>query len=993
MNVHHKSCLLLAALVGLYGAGAGQALAHHGGFHSWLSGNGSFQNPLKWSPNGVPGPADFAEFNYSASSIVTFAANATTLRLFVSDFSTPTLDLGGFTYTLSAPIGYEIFIGAAGPAGGSIQLTLTNGTVNAKLASLGGWDDGTGGQLLVSSGATLNIDDVLLVGEYENSALNVASGGDVFIPPDGHLVVGFDSFIVPTTGTVYVQGAGSTLNAGEHLHLGWFGNGEIIVWAGGAFSATSALLGQEVGSSGTATVHSGGSWTTLADMQVGAAGDGSITVSDAGTTLSNGMTNIALTAASTGVATIERGATASLGDTIVGVLGDGSLTIQSGASVSSGFMNILGDAAGATGTVTVTGAGSSWTQAPGLLTIGLEGTGTMNITAGATVSTMGPEATIAMFPGSTGSVTVAGAGSSWSMMGNLGVGGAAFLGGPAGGTGSLTVGAGATVSVPGLGVMGGTTLWPAGTITLTGGTLTTPRIIDNGGTLVFTAGTLTLTDSDITIGSDGLLGASPTLGPAMTLDVSGTTSIESGASLSVGGGTFSTGDLVADGAFIFDSGTVNITGPGGLMIGAAGALGDSLVLDQSQTVNMTAGTTVASDGLLALEGGRFTAGVISNSGRIDLDGVSSHLGGPLANSGLVTGDGQITGTLTNLAAGIVRASTGEHLRFTGAGNTNAGQIALAGGTVEFQNTLTNDAGGNILGRGVLVTASLTNSGDVAFSSGVTDVYGDVTNASGGRVTISGNSDTTFWDDVTHAGTLFRVSAGSSATFFGTFSPAGSISGTGTVYIEADLTPGASPALVSFGGDVNFGPLATLHIELGGTTIGTEYDSITIAGTATLDGTLDITLLDLGGGQFMPELGDTFEILTAAGGVAGSFAAQSLPSLTGFLDWNLSTESNGILLSVVPLQPGDYNVDGTVDAADYVVWRKNDGTQAGHDIWRANFGQTAGSGSAAIPDSPTSAVPEPASLAPLLLAAAGLFLTFNRTCSSLPARRFFCRAVS
>ena len=60
-------------------------------------------------------------------------------------------------------------------------------------------------------------------------------------------------------------------------------------------------------------------------------------------------------------------------------------------------------------------------------------------------------------------------------------------------------------------------------------------------------------------------------------------------------------------------------------------------------------------------------------------------------------------------------------------------------------------------------------------------------------------------------------------------------------------------------------------------------------------------------------------------------------------------------------PGDYNDDGVVDAADYVIWRKNDGTQIGYDTWRANFGQTAGSGSgsaAAAPSQTHTAVPEP-----------------------------------
>ncbi|MEX0642869.1 MAG: LamG domain-containing protein [Pirellulales bacterium] len=67
----------------------------------------------------------------------------------------------------------------------------------------------------------------------------------------------------------------------------------------------------------------------------------------------------------------------------------------------------------------------------------------------------------------------------------------------------------------------------------------------------------------------------------------------------------------------------------------------------------------------------------------------------------------------------------------------------------------------------------------------------------------------------------------------------------------------------------------------------------------------------------------------------------------------SAEGTGSLLKVIPLpQFGDYNEDGTVDAADYVLWRKNvDGEtafpndndlgtpigQAHYDLWAANFG--------------------------------------------------------
>jgi hypothetical protein len=74
-----------------------------------------------------------------------------------------------------------------------------------------------------------------------------------------------------------------------------------------------------------------------------------------------------------------------------------------------------------------------------------------------------------------------------------------------------------------------------------------------------------------------------------------------------------------------------------------------------------------------------------------------------------------------------------------------------------------------------------------------------------------------------------------------------------------------------------------------------------------------------------------------------------------------------------LLPGDFNTDGTVDAADYIVWRNGlraSYTQTDYDIWRANFGRSAadialgattGSSSSATP-----AVPEPNGLSLLAL---------------------------
>jgi len=66
-------------------------------------------------------------------------------------------------------------------------------------------------------------------------------------------------------------------------------------------------------------------------------------------------------------------------------------------------------------------------------------------------------------------------------------------------------------------------------------------------------------------------------------------------------------------------------------------------------------------------------------------------------------------------------------------------------------------------------------------------------------------------------------------------------------------------------------------------------------------------------------------------------------------------------SLVSVLAGDFNGNGTVDTADYVVWRKNGGTPSAYDVWRTHFGQTAGSGMALPSAEPLSAaVPEPSS---------------------------------
>jgi hypothetical protein len=109
---------------------------------------------------------------------------------------------------------------------------------------------------------------------------------------------------------------------------------------------------------------------------------------------------------------------------------------------------------------------------------------------------------------------------------------------------------------------------------------------------------------------------------------------------------------------------------------------------------------------------------------------------------------------------------------------------------------------------------------------------------------------------------------------------------------------------------------------------------------------------------------------------GVFEVLSIPIDSSFMipiedDTTVNLRLSGELLATAMLQtnpPGDFNRDGSVDAADFVVWRNGLGTtytQADYEVWRANFGSGVNS---AAPTNST--VPEPHALVLVLCGLCG-----------------------
>ncbi len=722
------------------------------------------------------------------------------------------------------------------------------------------------------------------------------------------------------------------------------GNGQLNILSGSQVSNSSdGSIGDQSGSVGTVTVAGTGStWTNSSNLTVGNIGQGTLNV-EAGGQVSNAETGaIGRFGNGLGVGTVTVTGTGSTwtnsSDLIVGVSGQGTLHVEAGGQVSNSSTGSIGDQGGSVGTVTVNGAGSTWTNSSELR-VGNGGQGTLNIEAGGQVSNVGV-GLVGFVGGSSSTATVTGTGSAWTNSSSLFVG---FFG-----QGTLNIEAGGQVSNIGSGVIGQQD-GSIGTVTVTG------------------TGSAWTNSSDLVVGQFG----------------QGTLNIEAGGQVSnIGSGVI--------GNFSGSVGIATVTGTGStwtnstnLLVGISGP--GTLNINDSGLVTVGSNTSINAQSSVVMGGGRFEFGTIDLASYARISGTSGELAGDLPlsgfntlaifvplptsidvsevqiiNNGVLYGTGVVGPALVNSSTGELRTLSGEWARFGGAGNTNAGEVNNFGGLVEFEQDFTNEATGFVGGRGQFIAdGGWTNEGVIAFSGGFADVLGDVANSATGQISVGGQSVVTFFDDVTMDPTNLNIDvAGSStAVFLGSYN--GGNDGAGTIEVLGDLRPGNSPAEVTFGGDLTLGSGANTFIELAGTTLG-EFDRLDVAGDLSLDGDLIVSLL----GSFELDMAMEFIIAQVDGALTGMFANFADGDLVGtfggtdlFIDYD-GGDGNDVALFTAGL-PGDFDVDDDVDGADFLAWQRGFGGEynAGDlDDWQTNYG-TAPSTIAT-----STSVPEPSTLA-------------------------------
>ena len=664
-------------------------------------------------------------------------------------------------------------------------------------------------------------------------------------------------------------------------------------------------------------IGSTGNWATLANWQGGQVPDstkdayinnGGIAQvgSFSGTPTARSLT-LGSNAGQSGTVQVSASKTLTVLQTaFVGLNGTGTVEISDGGDVISDQV-LLGGYPGSSGTVTVTGVGSTLTANTSLY-IGSNGNGVLTIESGAHVLSDVAEL------GSTGTAIVTGAGSLWETSDLYAAGGS-----------SLTVSDGAKIR--------------------------SSYAVSDHQTIIDPQATFN-------IGAGGVPGDFE----ASYLYLHGTLN-------------FNHTGVVSEGTYIYGAGAIVNSGPGTTRLSGAPAF--------AGTFTSSRGVLLLADHTLSYNAAQYNAAI---DGTIRFDGSTVNMTG--ANAIRSTG-GAVEYIGATINGGLLRGNlpgAGTHTIVSAANNTRLNDVTIQNSVDLIQNGATNfanvsnggrltsnaflfyDGGtnttsGNIIVNNSLNTQDFNNYGQITINSGGSLIHslGNLASGGGSRITVNsgGNILLLGGSQLDLNGALLINNGGINGTVnvnYGSLAKGTGMYGVVNVNTGGTYSPGNSPGIstvasLSFDNTLVTSGAPTLAIELGGTSAGTHYDQLHVAGNLSLGGALAVSLIN----GFTPVAGQAFDILDW-GSLSGTFATLQLPTLSGSLVWNTTQLYTAGILSVG--LPGDYNANGMVDAADYVVWRKTYGTQAGFDLWRSHFGQMAGNGSGA---SANAAVPEPSAL--------------------------------
>jgi len=702
--------------------------------------SGLWSVATNWSTGVLPGPADDVCIDVPADVVVTHSTGTDSIRSLVSNED---LVLSGGSLALAAPsVVYRSFTQSGGTFTGAGSLT-----VQGVLVWSGGTQSGTG-QTIGAGGMSLELGTKTLSGRtlvnpagrtVSWSAGAIGSGDGAVFVNDGTFRTTFDG------GFTYNQGGVRTVFTNNGLFEKTAGAGTsglgftLDNTASGVVRASSGRMeftggGASAGRfEGAATIAFGGGTTNVNGVVAMTGGTAVETSAVVNWNAPATVTNLGTLAISSGTANFGNAAEAVAAALLLTggeLTGPGTLRVNGPLTWNGGTQSGTGQTIGAAG-MTLATASSKWLSGRAVVNASGQtaiwsagqvnsGDGGVFVNDGAFLTTfdgfwqhnLGGVRTVFRNNGTLEKTAGAGrlqlafsldnpaAGVVRSSSGGLELSGGGASAGRFEGAGTIVFGGG-TMEVNGVHAMaGGTTVETSAVVNWNA-----PSVVTNLGALTITSGTANFSSA-----AEAL---------AATL-------------LQTGGELTGPGTLRVAGPLTWDAGTQSGNGQtiaaGGIALATSSAVwlsGRTLVNPAGQTVTWSAGQVNSGQGALFVNDGTFLT---------SFDGFWQHnLGGARAvfrNNGTLektaggTGRTQLTFTLDNPAAGVVRSSSGL-LEFNGGGASagrfeGAGTIVFGGGTTDV-NGVVAMTGGTLVETSAVVNwnaaATVSNLGALAIASG------------------------------------------------------------------------------------------------------------------------------------------------------------------------------------------------------------------------------------------------------------------------------------
>ncbi len=818
---------------------------------NWIGSAGGFWDiGANWSPAGVPNAATIDIVNATGNKFV--HRTGTTLVNTVQ--TNAELELTGGVLELLSTLTFN--------AGGSLRVaggTLKGATINnTSLLSFTTHSTNTFDNVTLGAGQGLNIGNSTESGylriknglNYSGTpTFNLGSGGnygriefDMSGLPGQSYTFDNANVNLGTSGSSYIAFGTSNTPLGSALTLG----SSLNIQGKGGFIGGPVQLG-------------GGTRTLTVNASL---------ISDEGGTWNIGDTLTAVNLNANVTATTTASSTFNLSGT--------TLTVGAGRTVEHA---VAGQLSSVTATA-LNNAGTFQSSAPGgVLAIGFSGasnlnnTGTIQALGGGKVTIANPTTLTSL-----GTVLASGSGSLVELNANLSAlapwsgvsvasGGVVRYGGVFTNPGTFTI-----ASVTGAANANGF-LELSGTIS--GGTLADASL------LRFNSSTPAIL-SGVTLGAGQGLTVLPALGSGALVRVqngltySGTPTFTLGDATRTGQLQFDTNGLPGS-SYTFDNASVTLgnvnsrfsfgtsaagtpastltLGSGLNVQGKGGLIGESFLGSGARTLNISA-NLVSDEGDTWNIGGSNVdvnnnatiraASVASSRFAVSAQSLTNGAGATIENT--LSGPSTIAANVVNNAGTIQSTASGASLAVTLNGTV---------GTQSLNNTGTIRASnGGTVNVSAASGVNLTNAGAINIGTGSTVTVGNpLTNAAGGTIVDDGTLSMTTSNLTLSAGTL---SGAGQVTFTG----AGKLVNSGGI-----VSPGNSPGTlsVSGGGGYQQSGTGSLFLELAGTGAG-QFDVLSVTGAAALGGTLDLQQI----AGFTAAAGQSFDILTASGGITGSF---------------------------------------------------------------------------------------------------------------------------